>query len=196
MRTLTALLATLVVFSASQLFAAGPTIGSQAPAFSLSDQNGKTVSLSDFTGKIVVLEWFNEGCPIVQRHYHGGDGDIPQTVTKYMNPNVVWLAINSTSGNTNDSNKTAAAKWSMNRQILNDSSGKVGHEYGATNTPQMFIIGKDGKLLYDGAIDDDPEGDKATKVNYVSKALDEILAGKDVSVPQSKAYGCKVHYAN
>ncbi len=83
----------------------------------------------------------------------------------------------------------------MDRPILNDSDGSVGHSYGATNTPDMFIIGKDGKIAYMGGIDNDPDGDKSDKINYVDQALGEILAGSTVSTPQTKPYGCGVHYA-
>lgn len=168
-------------------------VGQTAPGFSLQDQNGKTVSLSDYSGKIVVLEWFNENCPFVQRHYHAGT--MNNLATKYADKGVVWLAINSTARSDNESNKKAADEWNINRPILNDSAGKVGHEYGATNTPDMFIINKDGKIAYMGAIDNDPEGDKTDKTNYVDQALGEILAGSSVSTPQTKPYGCGVHYA-
>jgi peroxiredoxin len=184
----------LLGLSALQLLAAAPQIGAEAPAFTLQDQTGKSVSLSDYTGKIVVLEWFNENCPFVQRHYKAGD--ISETANKYAADGVVWLAINSTHDNTNTSNKAADMQWSMNRPILNDASGTVGHAYGATNTPEIFIINKDGKIAYEGAIDNDPQGDKSEgKVNYPAKALDELLAGKTVSEPETKAYGCTVHYA-
>jgi peroxiredoxin len=174
---------------------ASPPVGSTAPAFTLQNQNGKNVSLSDYAGKVVVLEWFNEGCPFVQRHYKAGD--IQETATKYAANGVVWLAINSTTGSTDASNKAADTAWQMNRPILNDSTGTVGHAYGATNTPEIFIVGTDGKIAYEGGIDNDPQGDKSSdKVNYAAKALDEILANKPVSEPETKAYGCHVHYAN
>lgn len=184
----------LLGLSVFKAFAASPPIGSTAPAFTLEDQNGKSVSLSDYAGKVVVLEWFNENCPIVQRHYTVKD--IPQTAIKYIADGVVWLAINSTHDNTNASNRAAANAWNLTRPILSDASGNVGHAYGATNTPEIFVIGKDGKVAYEGAIDNDPQGDMSTgKINYAAQALDEILAGKPVSVPVTKAYGCSVHYA-
>ena len=180
--------------SQSMAATGGAQVGAPAPQFSLADQTGKSVSLADQSGKIVVLEWFNEGCPIVQRHYQADT--MNKLANKYQPQGVVWLAVNSTSGNTNDSNKKAADAWKMDRPILNDAEGTVGHLYGATNTPHMFIIDKDGKLAYAGAIDNDPNGKKADgKVNYVEKALDELLAGNSVSQPQTKAYGCGVHYA-
>jgi peroxiredoxin len=187
------LLSILAIVRAEDKAADKAKIGEAAPAFSLQDQNGKTVNLSDYSGKIVVLEWFNEGCPIVQRHYKAGT--MNKLYSKYSSKDVAWLAINSTNNSSNESNKKAADAWKMDRPILNDSTGTVGHEYGATNTPHMYIVGKDGKLAYMGAIDDDPQGDKSTKVNYVDKALDELLSGSTVSTPQTKAYGCGVHYA-
>ena len=116
--------------------------------------------------------------------------------TKWSAKGVVWLAINSTSGKTNDDNKKAGDAWHMDRPILNDASGDIGHEYGATNTPHMFIIDQTGKLVYAGAIDNDPYGDKTSgKINYVDQALTELTNGSQISVPQTKAYGCGVHYA-
>jgi len=188
------LLAIALLGFGTLLVQASPPVGSTAPSFTLLDQNGKSVSLSDYAGKIVVLEWFNEHCRFVQRHYKAGD--ISQTAGKFAPDGVVWLAINSTHDNTNISNKAADSAWSMNRPILSDASGTVGHAYGATNTPEIFVIGKDGKIAYEGAFDNDPDGDKSSdKVNYAAKALSEILAGQPVSEPETKPYGCDVHYA-
>ena len=166
--------------------------GDVAPAFSLQDQNGKTVSLADLKGKTVVLEWFNEDCPIWRRTYE--QDIIPKTFSKHKDE-VVWLAINSTQKKTNESNKAAAAKFKIDRPILNDADGTVGHAYAAKNTPQMFIIDKEGKIAYNGGIDNDPQGEKTEKINYVSKALAEMAAGKPVSEPMTTPYGCSVKYA-
>jgi len=172
----------------------GAKIGAAAPQFALQDQDGKTVSLADAKGKIVVLEWFNNECPFVQRHYKAKT--MNTLADKYSSKDVVWYAINSTNGKTQADNKSIAGEWSVNHPILNDSEGTVGHAYGAKSTPHMFIIDKDGKLVYIGGIDNDEEGSKGDqKVNYVEKALDEILAGKPVSEPQTKQYGCSVKYA-
>jgi len=175
--------------------AADAEIGKPAPDFSLQDQNGKTVNLADLKGKIVVLEWFNEECPYVVRH-HEKDKTMSTLSDKYASKDVVWLAINSTNGKTSDNNKAVAEKWSVKYPILNDSDGKVGHAYGAKSTPHMFIIDKEGKLAYAGGIDNDPQGEKtgSDKVNYVDKALTEILDGKAVSEPKTKNYGCSVKY--
>lgn len=171
-------------------------LGKPAPDFSLQDQTGKTVSLSDFKGKIVVLEWFNEDCPFVVKHYE--KGDMNKTAEKYAAQDVVWLAINSTSGKTNETNAKIAEKWNINRPILNDSTGATGRAYGATNTPHMYIINADGVLVYKGAIDSNKsskQSDIAGATNYVAQALDELKAGKPVSEPETKAYGCSVKYA-
>jgi peroxiredoxin len=174
---------------------ASPVIGAAAPTFSLEDQAGKKVSLADYAGKIVVLEWFNEECPIVQRHYK--DEAMNKLAKKYKEKDVVWLAINSTSGKDNAANKKAADAWKMDRPILNDASGAVGHKYQATNTPGMYIIDKSGNLAYWGAIDDNESGSKTSGIkNYVETALDELLAGKPVSTPKTKPYGCTVKYAS
>jgi peroxiredoxin len=171
-------------------------VGAAAPAFELPDQNGKTVKLSDFAGKVVVLEWFNEDCPIVQRFYVGSTA-MNDLAKKYQAKDVVWLAINSTKEKTLETNKAAAAKWNMDRPILSDPSGTVGHQYGATNTPGMYVIAKDGTLAYMGAIDDNSSGNKKEGVkNYVVQALEQVMSGQSVSEPMTKQYGCGVKYAN
>jgi peroxiredoxin len=170
-------------------------VGQPAPAFSLQDQDGKTISLDANKGKVVVLEWFNEECPIDMRVYK--EGEMKALADKWISKDVVWLAVNSTHDKTNASNKAAAAKLQIDWPILNDAPGDIGHAYGATNTPHMYIIDKDGKLVYMGAIDDDPRGDKAVdqRLNYVDKALSELTSGSTITTPQTKAYGCAVHYA-
>ena len=192
-----ALLAVALAFSSS--FAAdeqkAAKVGEAAPDFSLQDQNGKTVKLSDFKGKVVVLEWFNQKCPYVVRHYK--TKTMINTADKYKGQDVVWLAVNTTAGISAEDNKTTAETWGISYPILSDTSSSVAQAYGAKSTPHMFIIDKEGKLAYKGAIDDDSsmegtKGDKAT--NYVAKALDEILAGKPVSTPETKQYGCNVKY--
>jgi peroxiredoxin len=172
---------------------AAAKVGAPAPQFSLQDQNGKTVNLSDYTGKIVVLEWFNNECPFVVRHYK--DGDMNKTAAGLADKGVVWLAINSTNGKTPQDNKAVAAEWKVERPILDDSSGNVGHMYGAKTTPHMFIIDKDGKLAYIGAIDNNANGNEKQVVNYVDKAVNELLNGSSVSESQTKSYGCSVKYA-
>lgn len=192
---LSAMLA-LAAFAIHSVQAAAPAaIGQPAPTFSLQDQNGKIVSLADFAGKIVVLEWVNPNCPFVKRHYQAKT--MSTLADEFAGKGVAWVAINSTKDATNDFNKAWVSQNSLAYPILNDSAGTVGHAYGAKTTPDMFIINKDGILVYSGGIDNDPDGDKGSaKVNYVNKALSELTAGETVSMPQTKSYGCSVKYAN
>jgi peroxiredoxin len=169
-------------------------VGSSAPQFTLQDQTGKNISLSDYAGKIVVLEWTNPECPFVKRHYAAKT--MTTLADTYAKQGVVWLAINSTGTATNAADQAWITANNIQYPILNDSKGTTGHAYGATSTPDMFIIDKTGKIVYDGAIDNDPSGNSTAKVNYVAKALDEVLAGKTVSTPETKSYGCAVHYAD
>ncbi len=186
------LLASSLVAALALICTAAVKTGHKAPDFSLQDQNGNTVKLSDYAGKVVVLEWTNPECPIVQRHYSAKT--MVSLESKYKDKGVVWLAINSTG----DATKADDVKWknqqSIEYPILDDSSGDVGHAYGAKNTPHMFIIDKDGNIAYQGAIDDDRNGDKKKITNYVEKALDEVLSGSTVSTPETTPYGCGVHY--
>jgi peroxiredoxin len=170
-------------------------VGQPAPAFSLQDQDGKTVSLADHKGKVVVLEWFNDECPFVVKHYK--EGHMNKLAAKYADKDVVWLAINTTGSHDNAHNKAIAGKWNIDRPILNDQSGETGKAYGATNTPHMYVIDKNGVVAYAGAIDSNRSSnteDIEGATNYVAKALDEVLAGSNVSQPETKAYGCTVKY--
>jgi peroxiredoxin len=189
-------LAALVGYSfAEEKKKGGAEVGQPAPAFSLQDQDGNTVSLEDYKGKVVVLEWFNNECPFVVKFYK--NGDMNQIAQSYAEKDVVWLAINSTKGKTNEDNKKIAGEWKIERPILNDSDGATGKAYGATNTPHMFVINADGVLVYKGAIDSirsaDPE-DIAKATNHVRAALDEVLEGKTVTVAETIPYGCSVKY--
>jgi peroxiredoxin len=168
------------------------SVGSAAPAFTLADSNGKNVSLSDFKGKIVVLEWINHDCPIDTRVIQS---KLISTVYGKFKDKAVWLAIDSTAAHTKTDYDKTIADFKISYPLLNDAKGTVGHLYGAETTPHMFIINTDGKLVYKGGIDDDPNGTNATRVNYVDKALTELTAGKTVSVAESKSYGCSVKYA-
>ena len=168
-------------------------LASAAPGFTLEDQSGSIVSLSDFGGKMVVLEWLNPDCPFVQRHYKAKT--MTTLAEKYGD--VVWIAINSTHYMTKEDDKTWVEKYNLSYPILDDNPGKVGRVYGAKTTPHMFIIDKSGILVYQGAIDDDPGGSKkGNALNYVNKALEEIQAGRAVTVSQTKPYGCSVKYSN
>jgi len=187
--------AMLIGLSLSALKAADhpvASIGQPAPEFSLKDENGKSVNLADYKGKIVVLEWTNPDCPFVQRHYE--QHTMTNLASQYKDKGVAWLAINSNGGDNAKADSEWARKNHLAYPVLDDSEGQVASAYQAKSTPDMFIINKDGTLAYGGGIDNDPDGDNAHRVNYVQQALDEILAGKSVSIPETKSYGCGVHY--
>ena len=167
-----------------------------ASPFTLSTFDGKKVSLSDYRGKTVVLEWLNFECPFVKYHY-----EKPKTMIKlaekYKDKNVVWLAINSTSHTTPEANKDFAQKQKLPYPILDDRSGRVGRAYGAKTTPHMYVINRRGRIVYDGAIDNAPLGEVPAGqklTNYVDKALEELTTGKRVSTNNTKSYGCTVKY--
>ncbi len=164
-----------------------------APAFTLTDQNGNTVALSDYKGKIVVLEWINPDCPFVKRHYN--KGTFTGLSDKYAEKGVIWLAINTTHYFDIEKNLAFAKKTDIKYPILDDNKGTVGRLYKAKTTPQMFIIGKDGEIVYNGAIDDDAKGQKTDITNYVSQAIDQMLDGKEVIISETTPYGCTVKYA-
>lgn len=170
--------------------------GRQAPAFELNSFTGRKIKLADLTGKIVVLEWFNTDCPFARHHYDQASTMI-DLARKYKDKDVVWLAVNSTNTTTPQANREFAEKHKLPYPILDDRSGTVGRQYGARNTPHMFIIDKDGTIAYRGAIDNAPlgkvQGD-GTKINYVDQALSELMAGKAVTTPTTTPYGCTVKY--
>jgi peroxiredoxin len=185
-----------LIVSVAVSAAAGPgaDVGDIAPAFRLADAKEHEVSLKDFKGEIVVLEWVNPDCPFVKRHYK--EGTMKELVSAYGDRGVVWLTINSTNYMDRAVNASFAEAEGIEWPILVDQDGTVGHAYGAATTPHMFVIDTSGKIVYEGAIDDDPRGDKEAeaRVNYVADALDELLAGKVVSTPETKPYGCSVKY--
>lgn len=165
-------------------------VGEAAPAFTLKDTAGKDVSLSDYAGKVVVLEWMNPGCPICKGKVE--DGSVAKMITesKAINPDVVFLFINSTAA-TADKPQESAEYLKSNKieaPALIDGDGKVGHAYGARTTPHCFVIGADGKLAYDGAIDD------KGSTNYVVEAVKALKEGKAPSPATTKPYGCSVKY--
>jgi peroxiredoxin len=178
-------------------------IGKPAPDFTLSDLEGRSFHLADFKGKAVVLEWFNPGCPFVRKAHT--KGSLVGTAKRYADQGVVWLAINSAApgkeGYGPAKNADGKRAYGMDYPILIDESGDVGHAYGATNTPHMFVIDKSGTLVYRGAIDNSPdaEGESPTGgklVNYVDATLADLAAGRPVGTPSTEAYGCGVKYAH
>jgi len=168
--------------------AAAAKVGQAAPSFTLTGCDGKTYELSNYKDKIVVLEWFNKDCPVCRQYMP----EMKNLAEKYAKKGVVWLAIDSTSVRTAKENAEVAKEKKIPYPILSDFDGKVGHLYGATSTPNMFVINK-GTLAYAGAIDDS-KGRGEAKKNYVSSALDSILAGKPVATTETKAFGCSVKY--
>lgn len=172
----------------------GVAVGAAAPDFSLVDQAGAAVSLKGLAGKVVVLEWVNPDCPFVKRH--AAAGTMRDLATRYAARGVVWLGVNSThSMSAEDSAKYRTAS-ALPYPILIDREGAVGKAYGARTTPHLFVIDAAGRVVYQGAIDDDPRGDKgAAATNHVARALDEVLAGKPVAVAETTPYGCSVKYA-
>ncbi len=176
-------------------------VGKPAPDFTLPDTEGKDVSLASLRGKVVVLEWWNPGCPFVNKSHE--KGGLVGLAKKHAANGVAWLAINSGApgkqGYEVADNVEKKKRFGLEHPILRDPSGAVGHQYGATNTPQMFVIGKDGTLVYAGAIDNSPdaEGESpqgGTLVNYVDAALADLAANRPVKTPSSRAYGCSVKY--
>ena len=195
----------VLIASSSLLIAAAPRgtveIGKAAPAFTAKTSSGKSVSLSDYKGKYVVLEWYNPDCPFVRRHY--GMKTMQSLQQKYGKKGVVWLSICS-SARGQQGNMTGAAhnarlkqNGAMPKALLIDESGAIGRQYGAQTTPHMYVINPQGKLIYNGGIDNQPRGgNPRAATNYVAQALDEAMAGKRVSQPTSQPYGCNVKYAN
>ena len=187
------LTAVLALGVSSAVAGKGIGVGDPAPAFTLTDSAGHKISLADYKDKVVVLEWINPDCPFVQRHYKAGT--MKNLAAEYASKGVVWLAINSTNYMDAEANAKFKAANGLAYPILVDQSGEVGHLYGAMTTPHMFIIDSEGMIVYMGAIDDDPWGSKdGPATNYVAAALDEVLAGKAVTVSETKPYGCSVKY--
>ena len=178
-------------------------VGQPAPAFTVTDASGKAVSLADFKGRHVVLEWVNPGCPYVVKHY--GSGNMQGTQKDATAKGVVWLSVNSTAADHGDYRAPAAmAQWMGQQQAaathtLMDSEGRVGRAYGARTTPHLYIVDPKGVLVYAGGIDNRPTAnpaDIAGATNHVKVALGEALAGKPLSQPTTRPYGCSVKYAS
>ena len=204
MKNLAKLLPLAAIFAAVSSVNAGVEVGKPAPDFTLTDIAGKVHHLSDYKGKVVVLEWVNPGCPIVQKHYNSHN--MQDTQKAAAADGVVWLSINSAgyAGAQGDLSNGEAAVWqqsmgAVTTAYFRDQSGKVGHLYGATATPHMFVIKADGVLAYQGAIDSIPGAnvsDIAKATNYVKAALGAIKAGKPVEKSATQAYGCAVKYGS
>ncbi len=196
-----ALIAASLFSCIASAHAAAAAVGQPAPNFTLKDAAGKTVRLSDYKGKHVVLEWTNPGCPFVRKHYDSGN--MQSTQRESTGKGVVWLAINSTEKASSDYLEPGKLAAWMSQQksaptaVLMDEDGIAGQAYGARTTPHMYIVDPAGKLIYAGGIDSIPSGNvddikKAT--NYVRQALGETLAGQPVSAAATRPYGCTIKY--
>ncbi|MFK7759895.1 MAG: redoxin domain-containing protein [Phycisphaerales bacterium] len=206
-KALTIGLAALVAAPAIMMGAASTTeasapaaVGASAPDFTLMDLDGKAHTLSEYTkeGNVVVLEWYSPTCPFVRKHYRDDTGTMTKMESDLQGKNVVWLRINSAHAEHPSAdmklNKDTAADWNITSPILMDPTGKVGKSYGAKRTPEMYIITSDQTLVYHGAIDNRSDAAAPGDDNYVSNALEEVLAGESVTKSKSKAYGCSVKY--
>lgn len=197
-RTIAALAAALAMTAAAD---ATPMVGKPAPQFTVTDSNGKSHTLSDFKGKTVVLEWTNDGCPYVQKHY--GAGNMQKLQAEVAAAGGVWLSIISSAPGKQGYAKGAAANQlttSRNAKpaaVLLDPAGAIGRAYEAQTTPHMFVIDPKGTLRYMGAIDDQASTDAstiATARNYVREAFKAVAAGGTVAEPATDPYGCSVKY--
>lgn len=175
--------------------------GAAAPDFALADATGKTVKLSDYRGKFVVLEWTNPECPFVRKHY--GSRNMQDLQKEWGAKDVVWLSVNSTRQDHDEYKDGAqmqawmAAQGGAPKAVLIDGTSTAGRAYAAKTTPHMFVVGPDGRILYNGAIDDRRSANPADAKlanNYVRAALTEAKAGKPVSVASTAPYGCSVKY--
>ncbi len=184
------------------LAAHAATVGAAAPTFSGKDSQGKTQSLAQYRGKYVVLEWTNRECPYTKKQYDSGNMQALQR--EWTAKGVVWLTVLSSAQGEQGYLDAAQENAQIEKvhahptAAILDPSGTIGREYGAKTTPHMFVIDPNGKLIYDGAIDDKPTTDTADvkgAKNYVSAALTEAMAGRTVEVASTRPYGCSVKYA-
>ncbi len=183
------------------LASAAPVIGAQAPAFTALDVRGKPVSLADFKGRTVILEWTNPGCPFVRAHYDSGN--MQATQASAIAKGAVWLSINSGAPgkqghmNGKDAQAQMATDKTSPSAYLLDPKGSVGTLYAARTTPQIYVISPDGTLAYNGAINDRPTADKADALagaNHALAALAAVQAGRKPAPATTKPYGCSVKY--
>jgi peroxiredoxin len=190
----------LLVFGTATLLSSGVESGKPAPDFTFTDLAGKTRKLSDFRGKVVVMEWLNPACPYVVRHYRSGNMQSTQTVAAA--DGAVWLQVNSTAMGDLDPEKSV--EWQKKQGVvatayIRDQSGKLGRLFGAQTTPHCFVIGRDGTLAYQGAIDDQSQATQANTPashNYVKAALAALKAGQAVEKATTQPYGCGVKYGD
>jgi peroxiredoxin len=177
-------------------------VGRPAPAFEVIDSSKRKRTLAEFKGKPVVLEWSSPACPFAKAQYVSGR--IPELQKWAEQQGVIWLTVLSSHPSRSDYLEPDKAE-AFNRSrggapsaLLIDASGAVGTSYGAKTANHMFIVGKDGTLVYAGGIDDG-ETMNPKKVlaahSYVRPALEDILAGKAVRVATTQPFGCALAYA-
>jgi len=178
-------------------------VGAVAPDFTGAASNGQSIHLADYRGKYVVLEWHNNGCPFVGKQYNSGN--MQNLQKQWTAKGVVWLTILSSAPgkqgyvSANEENAYLAKMQATPTAAVLDPSGSIGHLYDAKTSPHMFVINPQGVIIYDGAIDDKPTTDLADvpgAKNYVSVALEEAMAGKQVETPTTRPYGCSVKYSD
>jgi peroxiredoxin len=178
--------------------------GDTAPSFTLLNQDNKTVSLDEFKGKKIILEWTNHDCPFVKRHY---DTTNMQTIQKDMTDNeIVWLSIiSSAEGKQGHVSKEQAKELTLKRNahpthVLLDTKGNVGRMFSAKTTPHMFVIDELGKVRYQGAIDNLGNTgalfstDLSKAKNYVKNAVSQLMSGEEVKDKKTRPYGCSIKY--
>lgn len=205
--TLAAGMAAAVALTAGALIAstaqAAPAPAKLAPAFSGVTSSGAIVALADFSGKTVVLEWTNDGCPFVKKHYAVPPANMQTLQKNAAGDDIVWISVISSAAGEQGhadaarANELTASRGAAPAHVLLDETGALGKLYGAKTTPHMFIITPDGQLVYDGAIDSKASakaGDIEGAINYVTAALADLEAGNPVSTPVTKPYGCSVKY--
>ena len=178
-------------------------VGEPAPDFTATDSNGKGHHLADYKGKFVVLEWHNQGCPYTRKHYESGN--MQRLQKEWTNKGVVWFTVISSAPGTQgyvtpaEENDYVGKMKAAPTAVLLDPDGTVGHLYKAMTTPHMYIIDPQGRLIYNGAIDDHPTSDAsdiASSKNYVSTALQQAMGGKPITEAATRPYGCTVKYKN
>jgi alkyl hydroperoxide reductase subunit AhpC len=191
----------VLILCAVPLLVATAKVGDSAPEFTATASNGKTVRLTDYRGKYVVLEWHNNGCPYVGKHYNSGN--MQRLQKQWTSQGVVWLTILSSAPGkqgyvtASEENGYLVKMQAAPTAALLDPTGEIGHLYDAKTSPQMVVINPQGVVIYSGAIDDRPTTDLQDvqgATNYVSLALEQAMAGKPVQTPATRPYGCSVKY--
>ncbi len=192
-----------VVLCAAPLLISAAKVGETAPDFTATASNGKTFRLADHRGKYVVLEWHNNGCPYVKKHYNSGN--MQKLQKQWTAKGVVWFTIISSAPgkqgyvSPGEENDYMAKMQAAPTAALLDPKGEIGHLYDAKTSPQMVVINPQGVVIYDGAIDDKPTTDLSDvpgATNYVNLALDQAMADMQVQTPSTRPYGCSVKYPN